>query len=57
MQRQEQYSRRNVILIHRLKEEIDESTDDRVLKLFRAKLNEDILLADLERTHRIRKKK
>ena len=57
MQRQDQYSRRNVILIHGLKEEIDESTDDRVLKLFRAKLNEDILLADLERTHRIGKKK
>ena len=57
MQRQEQYSRRNVILIHGLKEEIDESTDDRVFKLFRAKLNEDILLADLERTHRIGKKK
>ena len=34
MKRQEQYSRRNFILIHGLKEEMDESTDDRVLKLF-----------------------
>ena len=56
MERQEQYSRRNCILIHGLKEEIDESTDDRVLKLFREELNEDVLLADLDRTHRIGKK-
>ena len=56
MERQEQYSRRNCILIHGLKEEMDESTDDRVLKLFREELNEDVLLADLDRTHRIGKK-
>ena len=57
MQWQEQYSRRNCILIHGLKKEMNESTDDRVLKLFREELNEDLLLADLDRTHRIRKKK
>ena len=57
MERQEQYSRRNCILIHGLKEEMDESTDDRVLKLFREELNEDVLLADLDRTHRIEKKR
>ena len=34
MVRQEQYSRRNCILIHGLKEEMDEIADDRVLKLF-----------------------
>ena len=56
MERQEQYSRRNFILIHGLKKEIDESTDNRVLKLFREELNEDILSADLDRTHRIGKK-
>ena len=56
MERQEQYSRRNCILIHGSKEEMDESTDDRVLKLFREELNEDVLLADLDRTHRIGKK-
>ena len=55
--RQEQYSRRNCIFIHGLKEEQNESTDDRVLKLFREELNEDILLVDLDRTHRIGKKK
>ena len=57
MQWQEQYSRRNCILIHGLKKEMNESTDDRVLKLFREELNEDVLLADLDRTHRVRKKK
>ena len=35
---------------------MDESTDDRVLKLFREELNEDVLLADLDRTHRIGEK-
>ena len=55
MERQEQYSRRNCILILQLKEEMDESTDDRFLKLFREELNEDVLLADLDRTHRIGK--
>ena len=57
IERQEQSSRRNCILIHRLKEEKNEKTDDRALKLFREELNEDILLANLDRTHRIRKKK
>ena len=56
MDRQEQYSRRNCILIHGLKEEQNGSTDDRVLELFREELNEDILLVDLDRTHRIGKK-
>ena len=53
MDKQEQYSRRNCILIHGLKKEKNESTDDRVLELFREELNEDILLVDLDRTHRI----
>ena len=43
MERQEQYSRRNCILIHVLKEEKNESTDDRVLKLFREELSEIVL--------------
>ena len=36
---------------------MDQSTDDRVLKLFSEELNEDILLADLDRAHKIEKKK
>ena len=46
-ERQEQYLRRNFILIHGLKEEKNKSTDERVLKLFREELNEDVLLADV----------
>ena len=46
-ERQEQYLRRNCILIHGLKEEKNRSTDERVLKLFREELNEDVLLADV----------
>ena len=56
MESQGQYSRRNCILIHGLSEEKNKSTDDRVFKLFRVGLNEDVLLADLDRTHRIRQK-
>ena len=56
MERPEQYSKRNCILIHGLKEKMDRSTD-RVLKLFREELNEDVLLADLDKTHRIGEKK
>ena len=41
--RKEQYSRRNCILIHGLKEKRKESTDDRVLKLFREEVNEDVI--------------
>ena len=48
MVRQEQYSRRNRVLIHGLKQEKNESTNDRILKLFREELNEDVLLVDLE---------
>ena len=57
LERQEQYSRRNCILIHGLKEEMNRSADDRVLKLFREELSEDVLLADLDRTHRNGKKR
>ena len=56
MERQEEYSRRICILIHRLREEMDESTDDKVLKLFREGLNEDVLLADLDKTQNWEKK-
>ena len=57
MNRQEQYSRKDCILVHGLKKETDESTDDRVLKLFREELNEDVLLVNLDRTHIVGKKR
>ena len=49
MDRQEQHSRRNCILINELKEEKNQSTNDRVLELFREELDEDILLVHLFR--------
>ena len=57
MERQEQYSRRSCILIHGLKKEKNKSTDDRVLKLFSEELNKGVLLADLDRIHRVGKKR
>ena len=57
IEKQEQYSRTNSILIHGFKEEMNKSTDDRVLELFREELNEEVLSADLDRTHRIGKKR
>ena len=53
--RQEQYSRRNCLLIHGIKEEKDENTDDVVIKFIQDGLQEEINIEDLDRTHRIGK--
>ena len=53
--RQEQYSRRNCLIIHRIKEERNENTDDIVLKFIQDDLQEEINIEDLDRTHRIGK--
>ena len=39
-----------------IKEQKNEITKDRVLKLFRKELNKDVLLVDLDNTNRIEKK-
>ena len=57
METKEQYSRRNCIFFQGLKEERNKSTDNRVLKLLREELKEDVLLVDLDRSHRIGGKK
>ena len=51
--RQEQYSRRNCLLVHGVKEEQNEDTNKVVIKLIRDNLEEDISLENLDRTHRI----
>ena len=51
--RQEQYSRRNCLLVHGVEEEQNEDTDKIVIKLIRDTLEEDVSLEDLDRTHRI----
>ena len=53
--RQEQYSRRNCLLIHGIKAEKDENTDNVVIKFIQDDLQEEINIADLDRTHRIGK--
>ena len=53
--RQEQYSRRNCLLIHGIKEERNENTDDIVVKFIQDDLQEEINFEDLDRTHRIGK--
>ena len=42
MDRQEQYSRRNCLLIHGIKEERNENTDDIVVKFIQDDLQEEI---------------
>lgn len=51
--RQEQYSRRNCLLIHNVTEEKDENTDNTVLKIIQDKVEEPISIEDLDRTHRL----
>ena len=53
----EQYSRRNCLLVHGIVETDDEVTDDLVIETVSTKINIEISPADLDRTHRIGKKK
>lgn len=53
--RQEQYSRRNCLLIHGVKEQKDEDTNDVVLQILKDELKEEVHIQDLDRTHRIGK--
>ena len=52
----EQYSCRNCLLVHRIVETDDEVTDDLVIDTISPKMNIEISLANLDRTHRIGKK-
>lgn len=49
----EQYSRRNNLRIYGLSEKNGENTDDLVLQLFNGKLNLNLSLRDVDRTHRV----
>ena len=55
--RQEQYSRRNCILLHGIAEGERENPDNLVLETLNRKLHIDLTLSDLDRTHRIGQKK
>ena len=49
----QQYSRRNCLLVHGLKEDKDESTDDLVFKLFNEKLVVAVDISMIDRSHRL----
>ena len=54
---QEQYSRRNCLLIHGSEEKNDEDTDEIVVKIITEKIGVEITKEDLDRSHRIGAKK
>ena len=54
--RQEQYSRRNCILIHGIEEKNDENTDNVVVEMINDNLGVNITENDLDRSHRLGKK-
>ena len=49
---QEQYSRRNCLLVHRIKEVRGEATDDIIIDTINQNLDVDIPPHDIERSHR-----
>ena len=51
--RQEQYSRRNCLLIHGLPESKNENTDELVIDAFKEKMGEEIEKNEVDRSHRI----
>ena len=55
MDRQEQYSRRNCLLIHGITEGNQKNTHDLALDIFREKLDIELTQNDLDRTHRMAK--
>ena len=54
---QEQYSRRNCLLVNRIAETNDENTDNLVLKTINEKLDFEITENEIDRSHRIGRKK
>ena len=53
VERQEQYSMRNCILIHGVKENQNEDTDEVVVNKLKSEMNLEISPGDIDRTHRI----
>ena len=53
LDRQEQYSRRNYLLIHGLPENRNENTDQIVIEILKEKMGEEINEVDLDRPRRL----
>ena len=51
--RQEQYSRRNYLLIHGIEERRHEVTDEVVIQTIKSEMDIDLDVKDIDRTHRI----
>ena len=50
---QEQYSRRNCLLIHGIDEENQENTDEVVIHILKKEIDEEIAHLDIDRSHRL----
>ena len=55
LDKQEQYSRRNCILIHGIPEKKGEDTDEAILKVIKEDVGESVDISDIDRSHRIGK--
>ena len=54
---QEQYSRRNCLLVHGMEENNNEDTDQEIINIVKNDLGEEITIHDIDRTHRLGKRK
>ena len=54
---QEQYSRRNCLLIHGIDEENQENTDEVVINVLKKEMDEEITHQDIDRSHRLGNRK
>ena len=57
LDRQEQYSRRNCLLVHGVEENNNEDTDQEIINIVKNDLGEEITIHDIDRTHRLGKRK
>ena len=56
LDRHEQYSRRNCLLIHYAKENKEEYTDEVITEILEKKMEEKVLINDIDRSHQVGKK-
>ena len=54
---QEQYSRRNCLLVHGMEENNNEDTDQEIINIVKNDLGEEIIIHVIDRTHRLGKRK
>ena len=57
LDRQEQYSRQNCLLIHGVEETNNKDADQEIINIVKNDLGEEITIHDIDRTHRLRKLK